>query len=204
MTASRVRRRQRLLATGLALASAAVAGLAIELYTLTRPTEAAAGGAPPVRAAVPRPVASPVAVEHAEVDVTRPMAPRLGSAASEPAVESHVPALTSPNIAAHAERETWFARIRDAHAGHEAWDDAGLALLQQLGRDAASVSNEGCYMAGCIAEVTFASLQAYRVAVDAFTSAAAYTSWTGAKHITAPETLANGDVVVAVVLERPD
>lgn len=178
----------RLLATGLVIASAAVAGAAIELYALTRPAEAASV------AAVAAP--APAAVAHQDV-------PPSAVPAAPPPV-THAPAPSSANAAAHAERATWFARIRDAHVGHEAWDDAGLALLQQLGGDEAAVSDEGCYMAGCIAELTFASLGAYRDAIDAVAGMPAYTSWTGAKHITAPEQLPGGGVVVAVVLERPD
>lgn len=179
---------KRLLATGLVIGSAAVAGAAIELYALTRPAEAASA----VVTAAPE----PVEVAHQDVP--------LRAAPPAPPPVTHAPAPPDANAAAHAERATWFARIRDAHVGHEAWDDAGLALLQQLGGDKAAVSDEGCYMAGCIAELTFGSLAAYRDAIDAVASMPAYASWTGAKHITAPEQLPGGNVVVAVVLERPD
>jgi len=101
-------------------------------------------------------------------------------------------------------RETLLATIRDPRAGHEPWDETGLALLDQLGRDASDVTDRGCYMAGCIATFTFASDASYRRAIDDLTTSAEYAAWTGGKQITSPETLANGQVVIALVLQRPD
>jgi hypothetical protein len=165
----------------LVVAALAITGFAIALYVLTRPPEV---HTPVITARDPRP--------------SEPLHP------AEPvaAIDARTP--TTTDNAARTSREKLLDGMRDPHPGHESWNDAGLALVDQLGRDAVSVADRGCYMAGCIGTVTFASDASYRRAVDELTSSADYAAWTGGKQLTAPETLANGQVVVALVLQRPD
>ena len=164
----------------LAVAAFAIAGFAIALYVLTRPP-----------AAQTRVLAAP------DPRGSRPLDP----AALAPAVDARTPTTDS---AARTNRENILDGIRDPHPDHESWNEAGLALVDQLGRDAVDVADRGCYMAGCVGTFTFASEAAYRHAVDALTASTDYAAWTGGKQLTAPETLANGQVVVALVLQRPD
>ena len=160
-------------------ASIVVAALAIGLYVLTRPAKAVQPQPEPAR---PEPVPrGPTAIPS-------------GSVAE----------LTASSAAARTERESLLARVRDAHVGHESWDDDGLALLDRVGHEAIAVADEGCYMAGCIGAFTFASEAAYRRAVADVTASSDFAAWTGAKRITSPERLAGGKVVVAILLERPD
>jgi hypothetical protein len=160
------------------VAAVVLAGLAIVLVILTRP------------------------------ETTRPSTP------VEPAFRQPVrPTTTVPSLGskpdpteldAHTKREQLVARIRDPKAGHEPWDDKGLAILDRVARDAVATTDRGCYMAGCVATFTFSSEETYRRVVDEITAAPEWTAWTGGKQFSPPETLVNQHVVVAVVLERPD
>ena len=107
---------------------------------------------------------------------------------------------SSADLDARAQREALLARIRDAHAGHESWNERGRALLERFG----PATDGGCYMAGCTATFTFASRAAYERVRDDVTATPEYAAWTGGKQLTTPETLSDGRVIVAVVLQRPD
>jgi hypothetical protein len=142
----------------------------------------------------------------------RPVAKHIDDAALAARVAQQPPRPPPPAIAgidagtapAQGEREQLLARIRDPLHGHEAWNDRGIALLQQLGADARSTTELGCYMAGCIAVFAFASADAYQRAHDRLVASPDYAAWTGAKKFTAPEERGDGSVVVAVAFERPD
>jgi len=105
---------------------------------------------------------------------------------------------------ARVEREQLLAKVRDPRQGHEAWNERGIALLQQLGASAIATTEVGCYMAGCVAVFTFASQGAYDGARDRLVALPEYRAWTGGKTFTTPEQRGDGSVVVAVVFERPD
>jgi hypothetical protein len=119
-----------------------------------------------------------------------------------------VPALASQpspaDLDAHAKRERLVARIRDPKAGYEPWDDKGLAILDRVARVAVATTDRGCYMAGCIATFTFPSAEVYQSVVEEITATPEWIAWTGGKQFSPPEKLVNQQVVVAVVLERPD
>jgi hypothetical protein len=164
----------------LVVAALAIIGLAIVLYVMTRPPEprAAEVSAPQVR----------------KSETAQPISP-VSADARQP---------TAADSSARASRDKLLDGIRDPRQGHEPWNDAGLALVDELGKEAVAVTDRGCYMAGCIGTFTFATDVAYRRAVDELAASAEYTAWTGGKQITPPETLANGQVIVALVLQRPD
>jgi hypothetical protein len=166
----------------LTVAALAIMGVAIALYVLTRPPDTPA---PVVSAPDPRP--------------SQPVQP----SATVTTVDARAPTTTTDN-AARDSRDKLLDGIREAHPGQESWNDAGLALVDQLGRDAIAVTDRGCYMAGCMGTFTFASDGAYRRAFSELSSSPDYIAWTGGKQWTAPETLANGQVIVALVLQRPD
>jgi hypothetical protein len=166
----------------LVLAAVVLVGLAIALLVMTRTHEV--------------PVATHVDDAAPAPRVAQPQPPRP----PPPAIVA-ADAGTDP---AQVEREQLLARIRDPLHGHEGWNDRGIALLQQLGADARTTTELGCYMAGCIAVFTFASADAYQRAHDRLVASADYAAWTGAKKLTTPEERGDGSVVVAVAFERPD
>ncbi len=105
---------------------------------------------------------------------------------------------------ARSEREQLVAHIHDDLTGHEAWSQTGLAILDAAAQGSSAVTDRGCYMAGCIATITYPSRDAYERALVELGSSAAYAAWTGAKQVTPPEIRSDGSVVVAVALLRPD
>jgi hypothetical protein len=158
------------------VAAVVLAGFAIALVMLTRSTET---------------------VAHVEPSFREPVRPTA-------TVPSLAPQPNPAELDAHTRREQLVARIRDPKAGHEPWDDKGLAILDRVAHDAVATSDRGCYMAGCVATFTFPSEAVYRRTVDEITAAPEWIAWTGGKQLSPPETLVNHQVVVAVVLERPD
>lgn len=169
----------------LLVASVVLTGFVFVLYVLTRPEDA---------------------IEAHDTTSIKAQAVRLP-------IQVHVPEASAPvdawqrtlqDLEARAKRDQLLAKIRDAHAGHESWNEQGLALLDLIGRRAITTADVGCYMAGCSSTFTFASEAAYRHAFDEVTATSEYARWTGSKQFTDPEVLDGGRVIVAVVLQRPD
>jgi hypothetical protein len=168
----------------LLVASVVLAGLALALYVLTRPGE--------VVEVQPSAVVAPT-IMRPPIHVPVPEAPPVDAWQA-----------SAHDLEARVRREKLLAGIRDDRAGHESWNDQGLALLDLVGRRASATSGLGCYMAGCACTFTFSSDASYRRALDEVTASPEYARWTGSKQFTEPESLADGRVIVAVVLQRPD
>lgn len=159
------------------VAAVVLAGFAVALLILTRSTE--------------------TETPQAHIEPSLP-APRQQPTATAPVLASQ------PDLEAHGQRERLVARIRDPKAGYEPWNDKALAILDRIARDAVATTDRGCYMAGCIATFTFPSAAVYQRVLDETMAAAEWIAWTGGKQFSSPETLASRQVVVTVVLERPD
>jgi hypothetical protein len=77
-------------------------------------------------------------------------------------------------------------------------------VLDDLARDGETTVERGCYMAGCFATVRFASDAIEQATLARVQRSADYSSWTGAKRVTPVEESADGKIIIALVLERPD
>ena len=166
----------------------AVMALAVVLVVLVRSDAAAPNAARAPAPAPQEPVRSPIRADAAPV-----VRAADAVAANEPGEA----------------RRALIHRIREPRPGHEPWDDAGLALLRTLSDRAASTSDLGCYMAGCIATFTFASNAVYERAVADWQGSPAYAAcgFEVGKQLTAPswrKLAADGSIVIAVVVGRPD
>ncbi|MDB4953677.1 MAG: hypothetical protein JWO36_1246 [Myxococcales bacterium] len=172
--------------TRIAVAAAALLAIGIALYVLVR------------RGSEPAATTTAVIVHAAPPDARMAM-PAVTADATRDAVEPPTAAAT----AAREERTTVLASVRDSGEAHESWEAQGTSLLRAF-EGQGTVSDVGCYVAGCGATLTFRSQAAYQRALDDITASAAYREWTGGKRLTSPEIAADGSVSVALVLYRPD
>jgi hypothetical protein len=105
---------------------------------------------------------------------------------------------------ARDEREKALAELHDSGLGHEDWDSAAEALLGSIARGPVEATDAGCFIAGCGMTYTFPSEDAYLRGIDELQRSDGFRAWTGGKQFTTPERRADGRVVVALLLYRPD
>jgi hypothetical protein len=165
----------------LAAFAAVLVAVGIALYMMTR-------SSPPTAPPVAAPIATPSTAMPSIVTTSAP--PALPPSTEE--------------SSARREREQVLSHIRDPHVGHEHWNDRANRVLDDLARDGEATLERGCYMAGCFATVRFNSDAVEQAAIARVQSSADYTAWTGAKRITPNEESADGKIIIALVLERPD
>jgi hypothetical protein len=121
-----------------------------------------------------------------------------------PAIEP-APARTPPDAgAARAEREALLAGLAQSGPAHEVWEADGRALFDAFAQAGVGVGAVECAIAGCGATLDFASQADHDRIVQAIEASAAFLAWTGGKTWSPPEFRADGHVVVALVLYRPD
>lgn len=173
-----------------ALAAALVAA-ALWLYVQTR-----------ARSATPDPVVvvpSDAAVAH------RPPRPQAVAPPADAAVVVAAAEPAPPPDASdpHAERVALTAHMAE-RPGHERWERKGEAVLDEVGGRAQGVEERGCYVSGCTATYRFSSRDAYEAVARDEAASAVYAAWKGPKQWTTPEEQADGQVVVALLLYRPD
>jgi hypothetical protein len=109
----------------------------------------------------------------------------------------------TPAASARTERETALQVMRRSGPANEVWTSQAGALFEALRRTTALTDGE-CYVAGCSAMLTFSSEIAYHDGLARFQNLDEYRGWTGGKQWTTPEVQADGQVIVAVLLFRPD
>lgn len=109
----------------------------------------------------------------------------------------------SRDSSSRAEREAALQRLRRSGPADEGWNAQAGAVFDAI-KPSAAVSAVGCYVVGCAATLTFSSEAAYREQLARVQALAAYRAWTGGKQITGPDVQADGRVVVALFLYRPD
>jgi hypothetical protein len=180
----------------LVAAVAIVAMLGVVLYVLTRATDPLEGETSTVTVDAHDAVRPATRARGSVLEVV-PAVPRRNETAEHGSKQA-------AGLGPREEREQLLARIRDPKAGYEPWDDQGLAILDSAASDATELTDVGCYMAGCVATFTFPSDGAYRRAIADLKLTTAYVAWTGGKQFTTPETLDDGRVVIAILLNRPD
>jgi hypothetical protein len=116
-----------------------------------------------------------------------------------------VPADANADLpAARRERDEVLDRLQHSGRADEPWVGQAGALFAEIGHSASEMYVAGCYVAGCGATFTFRSLELYRSSLAKIEPTAVYREWTGGKQFTEPEVRADGTVVVALVLYRPD
>jgi hypothetical protein len=170
----------------LAALSAAVVAVAVWLFAQTR-----------ARSATPeRVVVAPIA--DAAVARNVPSA----QIAAAPRADAGAVALDDASDA-HAERVALTEHM-SARPGHEHWERKGVAVLDEVGARAQRVEDRGCYVSGCTATYWFSSRDAYDAVVRDEAASPVYAAWKGGKHWTTPEEQSDGEVIVALLLDRPD
>lgn len=183
---------------------AAVIGLVIEVRRGPEPVGTRGSARPAsssVAAADPAPVPPPA----------RPAAGLPGTGSVVPAGSESSPGdpAASPDQlqlvqVARMERGKVLSGLRRSGTGEEPWDGTASALLDAVGGRAAHAESIGCFVAGCGTTLTFASAAEFerqRAEIEAMPD---YQAWTGGKRWTVPEPQADGTVVVALALYRPD
>jgi hypothetical protein len=133
----------------------------------------------------------------ARADVDAPAA----AIAAEPAPPAAEP---DAGAAARDERLAAIATLERSGPGREDWDASAMAIFDAADTGSVEVTSVGCFIAGCAATMTYASRDAYARGLERLQGSAPYRAWTGGKVLTRPELLADGRVVVALVLYRPD
>jgi len=107
--------------------------------------------------------------------------------------------------AARSDREQMMTSLHQSGSGQESWVAQGTAALDVLAHaSGVQASDAGCFIAGCGAVFTFATETDYRRGVDTLLASDAFHAWTGGKRFAPPERLPDGQVVIAIVLYRPD
>jgi hypothetical protein len=190
-----VRRMARPAHVTLAALAAALVAAAVWLLVQTRP-----------HTTVPEPVAVAPAVdamvERRPPSPLRPPTPPPADAAiAVVAVDASPPEPDASDP--HAERVALTAHMA-ARPGRERWARKGEALLDEVALRAQRVDERGCYISGCTATFWFASRDAYDAVVRDEATSPVYAAWTGGKSWTTPEPQPDGQVVVALLLYRPD
>jgi hypothetical protein len=102
-----------------------------------------------------------------------------------------------------SERESALQALRRSGPADEGWNAQAGTVFDAI-KPTAAVSDVGCYVVGCGATLTFSSETAYRAGLAQVQALAAFRAWTGGKQITSPDVQADGRVVVALLLYRPD
>jgi hypothetical protein len=172
----------------LLLASAVVVALLVALVVMLRQDPRSSGRTAPSGDARP--------LEARDAPLAPPVSPVDAGAAAPIDVER--------GKMARDERETVLATLRESGPGAEAWDDQALALLASLKHAGADSEGAACFIGGCSATFTFRGELDYRRGLDELVASEGYRAWTGGKRLTTPELGADGRVVVAFVLYRPD
>jgi hypothetical protein len=174
----------------LAAVAAALVAAALWLFVQTR-----------ARSATPDPVVPIVDAAAAQ----RPPNPRVVAPPADAAIviAAADAAPTSDASDPHAERVALTEHMA-ARQGHEHWVGKGEAVLDEVGRRAQRVEERGCYLSGCTATYSFSSRDAYEAVVRDEATSQVYAAWKGGKQWTTPEEQADGQVVVALLLYRPD
>ena len=158
-------------------------GLLVAIRRADTPTAPSIPSAPPTH---------PIDAASQVVETPAPTAPALD-------------ANTAGAAAARDERDQLLQRLADSGRADEVWVDKATALFDAIGRAPVETHVIGCYVAGCGATFTFASLAAYRDRI-----AASATN----RHLSrvdrrqtlqrSGEIRADGSVIVGLVLYRPD
>ena len=112
------------------------------------------------------------------------------------------PAATT-DASSRVERESALQTLRRSGPADEGWSAQAGTVFDAI-TPSAAVTGVGCYVVGCGATLTFSSETAYRDELAHIQALAAYRAWTGGKQITSPDVQADGRVVVALLLYRPD
>jgi hypothetical protein len=112
-------------------------------------------------------------------------------------------AIAAPDASARTERDTALQVMRRSGSANEVWTAQAGALFDAIRRTTALTDVE-CYVAGCSAMLTFSSEIAYHDGLAHLPALEEYRAWTGGKQWTIPEVQADGKVIVAVLLFRPD
>lgn len=188
----------------LLVAAVVVVAFVVRLYLVVdqAPETAVANTPPPVTPVTPTALPLPLDAGRSDSPTPTPApTPTPTPATPTPATPTPEP---EPDPDPRFERDRLVGHIRDNLVGHEAWNAPGLAILDAAAKRATSVTDRGCYMAGCIAVFTFPTEDAYEHAAVELTESAAYTAWTGGKQVTPPEIKSDGSIVIAVALLRPD
>jgi hypothetical protein len=103
-----------------------------------------------------------------------------------------------------SERDNALASLRASGVGDEVWNGQATTLLDSFATNGVSINDRACFIAGCAATFTFASDRDYRERAAELVETDAYRAWTGGKRFTSTETRADGRIVVALLLYRPD
>jgi hypothetical protein len=190
----------------LATLTAALVVAAVWLLVQTRgrpttadPTTGPVAVAPPADAADaaitrrPPPLLPPQAADAAIVAIA------VADASAEQPGDASAPDASDP----HAERVALTQNMA-ARSGHEHWVGKGEAVLDEVGHHALRVEDRGCYLSGCTATYWFLSRESYDATLRDEAASAVYAAWKGGKQWTTPEVQPDGQLVIALLLYRPD
>lgn len=134
-------------------------------------------------------------------------APTKTVVAGDAAITMRAPTAEQPAMPAdassRAERVAAMQALRRSGPADEGWNAQAGEVFDATKRSA-TVTDVGCYVVGCGATLTFASETAYRDELARVQALTAFRAWTGGKQITSAEIQADGRVVVALLLYRPD
>jgi hypothetical protein len=136
----------------------------------------------------------------ATTTTTAPESPPPPATATPPPVVEPAPVV---DAALHS-RDELLGNLRMSGLGEEPWAGQASALFRAIATPPTRVEIVGCYVAGCGAVLTFASLEAYRAQLAKIEQSDVYRAWTGGKQLAEPEPRGDGRVDVALVLFRPD
>jgi hypothetical protein len=106
--------------------------------------------------------------------------------------------------AAKAQRTKWVHSAISSPRERERWTDQGQALIDEVSQRAAHVEDNGCFLQGCTATLTFPSRAAYDSVYSEIITSDAYAAWTGGKRWSTPEEQDDGRIVVALIIYRPN
>jgi len=178
----------------LAVGAAAVIAAAIALYVLVHraPDEVVANVRPPEpardRAPAPTPTASTTRDDAAPaVAVAKP---------------TFVPSNDTAERAAAASRLEIQTAMQASGSATESWADQGMTLLRSI--SPGRTVDVGCYVAGCVATLTFRSEAELQHRQSELEDNEKYRAWTGGKKWSLPHIHADGSVLITLAIYRPD
>jgi hypothetical protein len=105
---------------------------------------------------------------------------------------------------ATAERTMSVQRMLSSQPMINKWKASGQAVIDEVGRRADHVEDNGCFVLGCTATYTFKSRAAYDEAYREATSSEGYIKWPSGKKWLTPEEQDDGRVIVALILYQVD